>query len=78
MDEQIVDLLTKGHDAKKAPHKKAIGCLSADDAKAVATSVKSVKESSAQRFDRLTDGVTFAPREASWFGSLVLGLTAEV
>ena len=46
-DEQIVDLLTKGNDAKKARHKKAIGCLSADDAKAVATSEKSLKESSA-------------------------------
>jgi len=45
-DEQIVDLLTKGNDAKKARHKKAIGCLSADDAKAVA-SERSLKESSA-------------------------------
>jgi hypothetical protein len=46
-DEQIVDLLTKGSDAKRSPHKKAIGCLSADDAKAVATSVKSLQDSSA-------------------------------
>ena len=42
-DAQIADLLTKGEDAKKAPHKKAIGGLSADDAKAVATFVKSLK-----------------------------------
>lgn len=42
-DDQIADLLTKGNDAKKAPHKKAISTLSADDAKAVATYVKSLK-----------------------------------
>lgn len=42
-DAQISDLLTKGEDAKKAPHKKAIAGLSADDAKAVATFVKSLK-----------------------------------
>jgi len=41
--DQIVDLLTKGDDAKKAPHKKAIAGLSADDAKAVADFVKSLK-----------------------------------
>jgi len=46
-DEQIVDLLTKGNDAKKARPKKAIGCLSAGHAKAVATSEKSLQESSA-------------------------------
>ena len=40
---QIADLLTKGNDAKKAPHKKALSSLSADDAKAVATYVKSLK-----------------------------------
>ena len=42
-DAQITDLLTKGDDAKKAPHKKALAGLSADDAKAVATFVKSLK-----------------------------------
>jgi mono/diheme cytochrome c family protein len=42
-DTQITDLLTKGDDAKKAPHKKALAGLSADDAKAVATFVKSLK-----------------------------------
>ena len=42
-DAQIADLLTKGDDAKKAPHKKALAGLSADDAKAVATFVKSLK-----------------------------------
>ena len=40
---QITDLLTKGDDAKKAPHKKALSGLSADDAKAVATYVKALK-----------------------------------
>src|SRR5580704_2650561 len=38
--DQIADLLTKGNDAKKAPHKKALASLSADDAKAVAAFVK--------------------------------------
>lgn len=42
-DDQITDLLTKGNDAKKAPHKKAISSLTADDAKAIATYVKSLK-----------------------------------
>ena len=42
-EDQIVNVLTKGDDAKKAPHKKAINGLSADDAKAVATFVKSLK-----------------------------------
>jgi mono/diheme cytochrome c family protein len=42
-DDQIADLLTKGSDAKKAPHKKAMSSLSADDAKAVATFVKTLK-----------------------------------
>ncbi len=41
--DQITGLLTKGDDAKKAPHKKAIGGLAADDAKAVADYVKSLK-----------------------------------
>jgi mono/diheme cytochrome c family protein len=42
-DAQITDLLTKGEDAKKAPHKKALASLSADDAKAVAAFVKTLK-----------------------------------
>jgi mono/diheme cytochrome c family protein len=41
--DQITDLLSKGDDAKKAPHKKAIGGLEAADAKAVAEYVKSLK-----------------------------------
>lgn len=41
--DQISDLLTKGDEAKKAPHKKPLSGLSADDAKAVATYVKSLK-----------------------------------
>ena len=41
--DQINDLLTKGDDAKKAPHKKAISGLEAGDAKAVAEYVKSLK-----------------------------------
>jgi len=40
---QITDLLTKGNDAKKVPHKKAVAGLSADDAKAVADYVKTLK-----------------------------------
>src|SRR4029077_13083471 len=42
--DQITDLLTKGNDAKKAPHKKALSALSADDAKAVAEFVKTLKQ----------------------------------
>ena len=42
-DDQITDLLTKGNDAKKAPHKKALSSLSAADAKAVAAFVKTLK-----------------------------------
>lgn len=42
-DTQITDLLTKGDDAKKAPHKKALSGVSADDAKALAAFVKSLK-----------------------------------
>ena len=41
--DQITDLLTKGNDAKKVPHKKPISGLSADDAKAVADFVKTLK-----------------------------------
>lgn len=41
--DQITDLLSKGDDAKKAPHKKAISGVAADDAKAVAEYVKSLK-----------------------------------
>jgi mono/diheme cytochrome c family protein len=41
--DQITDLLTKGNDAKKPPHKKATAGLSADDAKAVADFVKTLK-----------------------------------
>ncbi|HEV2468116.1 MAG TPA: cytochrome c [Candidatus Sulfotelmatobacter sp.] len=42
-DAQVTDLLVKGEEAKKAPHKKAIAGLSADDAKAVAEFVKTLK-----------------------------------
>lgn len=42
-DAQIAEFLTKGNDAKKAPHKKGISGLSDADAKAVATYVKSLK-----------------------------------
>jgi len=41
--DQITDLLTKGNDAKKAPHKKALSGVSADDAKALATFIKALK-----------------------------------
>jgi mono/diheme cytochrome c family protein len=41
--DDIVALLTKGNDAKKAPHKKAISSLSDEDAKAVADYVKTLK-----------------------------------
>jgi mono/diheme cytochrome c family protein len=41
--DQIADVLTKGDEAKKAPHKKAMASLSADDAKAVAAFVKGLK-----------------------------------
>jgi len=41
--DQINDLLTKGEDAKKAPHKKGIAGLSAEDSKAVADFVKTLK-----------------------------------
>ena len=42
-EDQIAGLLTKGDDAKKPPHKKALNGLSADDAKAVAAFVKTLK-----------------------------------
>jgi mono/diheme cytochrome c family protein len=41
--DEIVALLTKGNDARKMPHKKPMAGLSADDAKAVADFVKSLK-----------------------------------
>ena len=41
--DQINDLLTKGNDAKKVPHKKGISGLAADDAKATADYVKTLK-----------------------------------
>ena len=41
--DQITDVLTKGDEAKKAPHKKPTAALSADDAKAVADFVKTLK-----------------------------------
>jgi mono/diheme cytochrome c family protein len=41
--DQITDLLAKGNDAKKAPHKKAVTGVSAEDAKAVADYVKTLK-----------------------------------
>jgi mono/diheme cytochrome c family protein len=41
--DQIAGLLTKGDDAKKPPHKKPMASLSADDAKAVAEYVKTLK-----------------------------------
>jgi mono/diheme cytochrome c family protein len=41
--DQINDLLTKGNDAKKAPHKKAVAGVAAEDAKAVADYVKTLK-----------------------------------
>jgi cytochrome c553 len=42
-EDQISDLLTKGNDTKKPPHKKALSSLSADDAKALAAFVKTLK-----------------------------------
>jgi len=41
--EQVTDLLTKGDEAKKAPHKKALSGVTPEDAKAVADYVKSLK-----------------------------------
>lgn len=42
-EDQINDLLTKGNDAKKPPHKKGLAGLSADDAKALAAFIKTLK-----------------------------------
>jgi mono/diheme cytochrome c family protein len=41
--DDIAGLLTKGNDAKKPPHKKAVAGLAADDAKSVADYVKTLK-----------------------------------
>ena len=41
--DDIAALLTKGNEAKKPPHKKPVSSLSADDAKAVAAYVKTLK-----------------------------------
>jgi mono/diheme cytochrome c family protein len=41
--DQIVDVLTKGDDAKKAPHKKPLSSVSAADAKSVADFIKTLK-----------------------------------
>lgn len=41
--DQIADLLTKGNEAKKAPHKKAVTGVTPEDAKAVAEFVKTLK-----------------------------------
>jgi mono/diheme cytochrome c family protein len=41
--DEIATFLTTGDDSKKAPHKKPVGGLTADDAKAVAEYVKSLK-----------------------------------
>jgi mono/diheme cytochrome c family protein len=41
--DQITDLLVKGNDAKKVPHKKAVAGVSAEDAKAIADYVKTLK-----------------------------------
>jgi mono/diheme cytochrome c family protein len=41
--DDITAVLTKGNEAKKAPHKKPVSGLSDDDAKAVADFVKTLK-----------------------------------
>ena len=41
--DQIVDLITKGVEGKKLPHKKSFTGVSTDDAKAVADFVKNLK-----------------------------------
>jgi mono/diheme cytochrome c family protein len=41
--DQITEILTKGNDAKKPPHKKPVSGVSADDDKAVADYVKALK-----------------------------------
>jgi len=42
-EDQIAGLLTKGDAAKKPPHKAPLSSISADDAKAVAAFVKTLK-----------------------------------
>lgn len=42
-EEQIVNLLSKGDEAKKAPHKKAMASVTAEQAKQVAATVKGMK-----------------------------------
>jgi hypothetical protein len=41
--DEIATFLTTGDDSKKAPHKKPVSGLTADDAKAVGEYVKSLK-----------------------------------
>ena len=41
--DQIADLLAKGNDAKKVPHKKAVAGVTPEDAKAIAEFVKTLK-----------------------------------
>jgi len=41
--DQIADMLTKGEDARKPPHKKPMASLSADDIKAITAFVKTLK-----------------------------------
>lgn len=41
--DQIAAMLTSGNDAKKPPHKKPLSGVTADDAKAVAAFVKTLK-----------------------------------
>src|SRR3989475_10492677 len=41
--DQIADMLTKGNDARKPPHKKPLSSLSVDHAKTVADFVKTLK-----------------------------------
>jgi mono/diheme cytochrome c family protein len=42
-EDQIVTFLTKGDEAKKAPHKKPINGLTAEQAKQIAAAVKAMK-----------------------------------
>jgi mono/diheme cytochrome c family protein len=42
-EDDVIAMITKGNDAKKAPHKKPIAGLTDAQAKAVATYVKSLK-----------------------------------
>jgi len=41
--DQLVDFITKGDAAKKAPHQKAIAGVNADQAKAIAEHIKTLK-----------------------------------